>query len=75
MLQQLKKRKTLKRLERKGGQMSEEFDFFVKTDLSKYKGLYIAIVGRKNHMTGLEIAHMDEETCKIRGEGYLCQFS
>lgn len=29
-----------------GGQMSEEFEFFVRADLSKYKGLYIAIIGR-----------------------------
>lgn len=26
---------------------SKEFDFFVRTDLSKYKGLYIAIVEDK----------------------------
>ncbi len=27
--------------------MSKEFDFFVKADLSKYKGLYVAIVNDK----------------------------
>jgi len=27
-----------------GEEMSKEFDFFVKADLSKYKGLYVAIV-------------------------------
>lgn len=47
---------------------SKEFEFFVKTDLSKYKGQYIAIINDKVVASGENAKVVWEEAKKRIGE-------
>jgi len=51
-----------------GKMVSEEFEFYLKTDLGRYKGLYIAIVGSKVVAYGDNAKMVIEEAKKKTGK-------
>ncbi len=44
--------------------MSDEFDFYLKADLKKYEGKYIAIIGNKVVASGTNAKHVMAEAKK-----------
>ncbi len=44
--------------------MSDEFDFYLKADLKKYEGKYIAIIGNKVVASGTNAKHVISEAKK-----------
>lgn len=48
--------------------VSKEFEFYVKADLSKYQGKYVAIVGRKVVSSGGNAKEVIEQAIKKTGK-------
>ncbi len=44
--------------------MSEEFEFYIKADMKKYEGKYVAIIGSKVVASGTNAKHVLEEANK-----------